>query len=221
MSVKFRLMAAALAGSMAATTAHAQNNNTGQIEIQGVVPGVWELTVYDISTGYDFDLSTAGAATSDARVGTIHVACNDPATAGGNANFGSMVGVVLIESANAGRMVNDQSLPGVAADAQDYRLSLVANAMNPGPGTLFVAYDAQGFLGQGRADTQYITDGSILLNMNTTQQLQFVSGGALPDEATYDVVITLGDGDGTIDNRPQSSGVYSDTLTFTIMDDSI
>ena len=41
------------------------------------------------------------------------------------------------------------------------------------------------------------------------------------DEATYDVVITLGDGDGTIDNRPQSSGVYSDTLTFTIMDDGL
>ena len=66
------------------------------------------------------------------------------------------------------------------------------------------------------------TDGSIRFNMNTTLQLQFASGvaaGAGGDEATYDVVITLGDGDGTIDNRPQSSGVYSDTLTFTIMDD--
>ena len=41
------------------------------------------------------------------------------------------------------------------------------------------------------------------------------------DEATYDVVITLGDGDGVIDNRPQSSGVYSDTLTFTIFDDDV
>ena len=61
----------------------------------------------------------------------------------------------------------------------------------------------------------YTTDGSVRLNMNTTQQFRFSAG----DEATYDVVITLGDGDGTIDNRPQSSGVYSDTLTFTIMDD--
>ena len=63
----------------------------------------------------------------------------------------------------------------------------------------------------------YTTDGSVLLNMNTTQQLNFSTG----DEATYDVVITLGDGDGTIDNRPQASGVYSDTLTFTIFDDDV
>ena len=38
MSLKLRLVAATLVGSMAATTAYAQNNNTGQIVIQGVVP---------------------------------------------------------------------------------------------------------------------------------------------------------------------------------------
>ena len=50
MSLKLRLAAATLVGSMAATAAHAQNNNTGDIVIQGVVPGVWELTVYDITS---------------------------------------------------------------------------------------------------------------------------------------------------------------------------
>ena len=111
-------------------------------------------------------------------------------------------------------MVNDQSLAGVAGDAQDYRLALVANAMNPGDGNMIVRYDDNA--GFNMLNT-YFTDGSVRLNMNTTQQLNFSSG----DEATYDVVITLGDGDGAIDNRPQSSGVYSDTLTFTIMDDGL
>ena len=217
MSVKFRLMAAALVGSMVATAAHAQNNNTGQIVVQGVVPGMWELTVYDITSGYDFDLSTAGSATSDARVGTIHVASNAATTAGLNANNANMTGTVVIESANGGRMVNDQSLAGVAGDAQDYRLALVANAMNPGAGIMSVLIDDQTSLQAGAANATYNPDGNTYLNMNTSQQVQF----APLDEATYDIVITLGDGDGTIDNRPQSSGVYSDTLTFTIFDDDI
>ena len=212
MNAKLIFTAITFIGSMTATAAHAQNNNTGQIEIQGVVPGMWELTVYDITSGYDFDLSTAGSATSDARVGTIHVASNAATTAGVNTNVIS--GTMLIESANAGRMVNDQSLPGVAADAMDYRLALVANAMNPGDGNMSQGYQSHnGLLGS----SFYPADGSELLNMNTTRQLTFSKG----DEATYDVVITLGDGDGTIDNRPQSSGVYSDTLTFTIFDDGL
>ena len=52
-----------------------------------------------------------------------------------------MTGTVVIESANGGRMVNDQSLAGVdIGDAQDYRLALVANAMNPGE-NMIVRYD--------------------------------------------------------------------------------
>ena len=211
MSLKLRLIAATLVGSMAATTAYAQNNNTGQIVIQGVVPGAWELTVYDITSGYDFDLSTATSATSDARVGTIHVATNAATTTG--INTVAAAGTMVVESANAGRMVNNQSLPGVAADAMDYRFALVANAMSPGNGTMVVQYDNQAALSTLAA---YTTDGTVRLNMNTTQQFRFATG----DEATYDVVITLGDGDSTIDNRPQASGVYSDTLTFTIMDDA-
>ena len=49
-------------------------------------------------------------------------------------------------------------------------------------------------------------------------QLQWGAGTG-GDEATYDVVLILGDGANSLDNRPQSSGVYSDTLTFTVMDD--
>ena len=211
MNAKLIFTAITFIGSMVATAAYAQNNNTGQIVVQGVVPGAWELTVYDITSGYDFDLSTAASTTSDARVGTIHVATNNAATAGLNAN--ASAGTMIVESANAGRMVNDQSLPGVAADAMDYRLALVANAMNPGDGNMSQGYQEHNSLG---GLSFYPADGSELLNMNTTRQLVIGKG----DEATYDIVITLGDGDGTIDNRPQSSGVYSDTLTFTIFDDS-
>ena len=51
--------------------------------------------MYDITSGYDFDLSTAGSATSDARVGTIHVASNATTTAGLNPNNGVMTGTVV------------------------------------------------------------------------------------------------------------------------------
>ena len=219
MNAKLRLVAATLVGSMAATTAYAQNNNTGQIVVQGVVPGAWELTVYDITSGYDFDLSTAGAATSDARVGTIHVATNNAATAGLNTNASS--GTMIIESANAGRMVNDQSLPGVAADAMDYRLALAENEMNPMHLGGFVRYDDQSSLANSflLSEATYTTDGSVIMNMNTPKPLTF----ALNGEATYDIWITLNEPVeiimGAPDNRPQASGVYSDTLTFTIFDD--
>ena len=35
---------------LATTSALAQNNNNGEIGVQGVVPGTWELTVYDINS---------------------------------------------------------------------------------------------------------------------------------------------------------------------------
>ena len=124
---------------------------------------------------------------------------------------------MLIESANAGRMVNDQSLAGAAGDAQDYRLALGCECNEPGAGIMSVLIDDQTSLQAGAANATYNPDGNTYLNMNTPQQVQF----APLDEATYDIVITLGDGDGTIDNRPQPSGVYSDTLTFTIFDDDI
>ena len=150
-------------------------------------------------------------------MGTIHVASNAAATAGLNPNFGSMGGTVVVESANGGRMVNDQSLAGAAGDAQDYRLALVANAMNPGDGTMVVLYNDTTVFGNGSLNGTYTTDGSILPNMNTTQHHSL----SMVTKRHIDIRITLGDGDGTIDNRPQSSGVYSDTLTFTIFDDDL
>ena len=48
MGAKRKLIVTTLIGTMMVTAAYAQNNNTGQIVVQGVVPGMCELTVYDI-----------------------------------------------------------------------------------------------------------------------------------------------------------------------------
>ena len=220
MSLKLRLVAATLVGSMAATAAHAQNNNTGDIVIQGVVPGVWELTVYDITSGYDFDLSedatngtVMASTTTNQRVGTIHVTANTGVV---GQNSLATIGTLMIESANAGRMINDQSIAGIAGNHQDYALSLEDNGLTDNSGMTVTL--ATGVFGAPAAYTS-TAGGADLLNMNTPQTLEFTGG----TEATYDVVITLGSLDSagaiTQDIRPNAQGVYSDTLTFTIMDD--
>lgn len=228
MSFKLRLLAATAVASMAATSAHAQNNNTGEIVIQGVVPGVWELSVYDINSGYDFDLSqdaTAGTGPStidntDARVGTIHISANDTSATLG-ANTLATVGLLMIESANAGRMINSQSLPGIAAEHQDYVLSLEDNGLVDNSG-MTVEYDDQAALGTN-ATLSTTAGAATLLNMVTPRMIEFSAGS----QATYDVVISLGNVDATgtaidtaSDVRPVAAGVYTDVLTFTIMDDA-
>ena len=85
--------------SLPVSRASAQNNNTGEITVEGVVLGAWEITIYDISSGYDFDLTNnAGALT--ARVGTIHIYSNDASSASGH---------LLVESANSGRLINSSA----------------------------------------------------------------------------------------------------------------
>ena len=123
MNIQKRIIPIVLFGAFASTSTFAQNNNTGQIVIQGAVPGTWELTVYDINSGYDFDLSDSATNNLTARVGTIHIYSNDSSDAAGH---------LFIESANAGRMINNQSLPGIAAEHQDYRISLLDNAISAG-----------------------------------------------------------------------------------------
>ena len=46
-----------LGGLIASASAFAQNNNTGQNTILGVVAGTWEIFVYDINSCHDIDLS--------------------------------------------------------------------------------------------------------------------------------------------------------------------
>lgn len=199
-----KFMAAMLVSSMAATTAFAQNNNTGEIVIQGVVPGSWELTVYDINNGYDFDLSAATIG-DVARVGTIHVFTNDTDPSGAGNGVG---GILYVESANAGRMINDQSIPGIAADNQQYTIDLVTNVLTVNGLT-------EDTVAATTRSANYEPDVTTAHDLVVPMQVGFASGGGAGTlaEATYDVNITLA---GAL---PQASGVYSDTITFTIMDD--
>ena len=173
----------------ATTSAIAQNNNNGEISVQGVVPGTWELTVYDINSGYDFDLSDATEGLN-ARVGTIHIYTNDNTSAGGH---------LFIESANAGRLINSSAGPGIAAEHQAYLFDLVDNGL---------------VLNELSIDVTTIPSAHDLV---VPAQIDFSSNGGLGTaaEGLFDIQITI-PGAG----RPQASGVYTDTITFTIMDDN-
>ncbi|MAA80599.1 MAG: hypothetical protein CL916_15190 [Deltaproteobacteria bacterium] len=194
MNLKKSIVALSIIGSFAATSAFAQNNSTGQITVQGVVPGTWELTVYDINSGYDFNLTDATADIS-ARVGTIHIYTNDSTSAGGH---------LTIESANAGRLINSSTGPGIAAEHQVYTFDLVDNTLV----TNGLTVNATSSLDPATANT---------FNLLTPATVDFDSEGgtSAAAEGLYDVEITI---PGT--GRPQASGVYTDTITFTIMDDN-
>ena len=189
MSMKKTFAGLFLVGSLAASTAIAQNNNTGQIEVKGVVPGVWEVSVYDINGGYDFDLTDT---TSDLtnRVGTIHVFSNNAASVNGH---------LFIESANAGRLINSSTGPGIAAENQPYLFTLLDNQLSTNGLTV-------------NADSTLPVDHNLIVPATIDFDAGDGSGTAI--EGTYDISILI---PGT--QRPQASGVYTDTITFTIMDD--
>ena len=181
----------ALVGSLASTSALANINNTGQIQIQGVVAGTWEITVSDISDGYDFDLSDTAAIT--ATVGTVHIHSNAAST---------VAATMYIESANAGWMKNNPTVPTVAQEAQEYTLTMAANSLT-----------TNGLQTSGAALA--LPSGTSLL----TRFSMLIDGAAAagtPVEGTFNVNITVPAA--TASSRPTASGVYTDTITFTIVD---
>lgn len=192
-----KIFAATLVGGLMSTSAFAQNNNTGEIVIQGVVPGVWELTVSDINAGYDFDLSDAAVTT--ARVGTIHIITNDTADRGAS---------LFIESANAGRMINNSTIPNIASDHVAYEITLEDNVL-ANDNTALNALEG------AAVNASTITVGTAYsLVVPATLNFDGAGGGGTITEGTYDVDVTVSN------ERPEASGVYTDTITFTIMDDN-
>lgn len=198
-----KIFATMLIGALATTSAHAEYNS-GEIVIQGVVPGTWELTVYDINSGYDFDLTEQGTAATpiSARVGTIHIQSNERETVEGR---------LFVSSLNGGTLDNNSSLPGLADSDLRYQVTLSINALGTITGTP---------AGPIVPATPLPTD--ILIgtpfDLVSQKSLGFASGTM--GEVTYDVTVTLPDPtdpeEGTF---PDASGVYTDTITFTIMDD--
>ena len=191
----------AVIGSLAASSAFAQNNNTGEITVQGVVPVAWELTVYDINSGYDFDL-TSNAGDLTTRIGTIHIFSNESRAAAGH---------LIIESANAGRLINRSTGPGIAAENQAYTFDLIANSLENG---IKVNEDAS-TLNPLQDFNTTPNDHNLIVPATVSWEVNGGTGDrTLALEAMYDVMITI---PGT--QRPQASGVYTDTITFTIVDD--
>ena len=195
MSMKKLFLATAFAGSLASTAAFAQNNNTGEIYIQGVVPGVWEITVQDINSGYDFDLSDTTI--TSARVGTVHIYTND------DINIGAQL---FIESLNAGRMINNSTIPNIAGDNQKYWMTLAANTISAND--LTTTYEGAAGLP---------TDHDLIVP--ALVDIASEGGANAVGEGTFDVTISLVDPSTTNDERAEASGVYTDTIIFTIMDD--
>ena len=189
MGLDKRIVMTALVGSLASTSALANINNTGQIQIQGVVAGTWELTVSDFSDSYDFDLSQTGALS--ATVGTIHVHSN----AANNAKA-----TLWIESANNGQMKNNSSDPYTASEGQDYTFTLASNSLT---GTSLTV-SGGGSLPSG---VSLLTRQSVLFDGATP---------GTPIEETLNVNIAVPVA--TASSRPAASGVYTDTITFTIVD---
>ena len=181
------------------TSALANNNNNGEIIIQGVVPGTWEITVYDINVGYDFDLGSVEPDLT-ARIGTIYMYSNESTDSGS---------YLLIQSANAGRLINNSTIPGIASDNQKYMIAISTN----GDTGLVVDYS--------KSSMGVDTDGYIYNNLydpivpgKITFEPTVVDG--FINEGIYDIFAYIPERVG----RAEAQGIYTDTLTFTIMDDN-
>ena len=90
---------------------------------------------------------------------------------------------------------------GIAAEHQVYTIELKDNALVTNGLTV-------------NATSTLTPDSGTPFDLIVPATVDFDTAGAVA-EGTYDVEITI---PGT--DRPQASGVYSDTITFTIMDDN-
>ena len=193
MSLQKRFWGVMLVGGIASTTAIANEYNSGQIKVEGVVAQQWEITVQDLSDGFDFDFSastidstdTSFANNTSSRVGTVYIYTN-----GDDAN---VVGHLTIESANLGRMVNTDANVGNLAGHQPYVITMAANGL-----------DGDAITFSGALPTNY--------SLHTPYQVNLFHAAAA-EGALYDVTVTL---DGQVVDVP---GWYEDTMTFTILDD--
>ena len=178
------------------------NNNSGTIVVQGVVPGTWELTVYDINSGYDLDMSNDTTFDLTARIGTVHIYSNERTSAGAT---------MIVESANSGRLINSSSRPGIAAENQKYYFAISQSALTPKNG-LDIDFAASS-LSIDTANSinnnynELLIPGTMVFNTADPD-------GDLLDEGVYDIYAVVPGFE-----RPESSGIYTDTITFTIMDD--
>ena len=179
------------------------NNNTSSIVVQGVVPGTWELTVYDINSGYDLDLSNDTTFDLTARIGTVHISSNELTSVGAT---------LIVESVNSGRLINRSTGPGIAAENQKYYFAISQSDFSPKNG-LDIDFSASSL----SIDTANSIDNNYneLLIPGTMVFNAADPDGDLLDRGVYNIFVVIPEFE-----RPESSGIYTDTIIFTIMDDN-
>ena len=194
MGAKKRFSMIALFALLTTPSAFAHSNQ-GKIVVQGVVPDTWEVTIYDMKPDYYFNLSSSEESLKE-RIGTIHMYANNSMSTGGH---------LFIESANAGQLMNTSSDPTIASEHQRYEINLEHNTLRNHENTVHETTPIP------RTHPSIGYD----LAKPATVELEADVGIGNAVEGTYDVLVFIPD-----TGRPQASVLYTDTITFTIIDDN-
>ena len=109
----------------------------------------------------------------------------------------------MVDSANSGRLINSSAGPGIASENQKYLINLLNNNLVLSNLTV-------------NSTSTLEPDTGVDLDLIVPGTVDFNAGGGIDSamEGLLDVEITI---PGT--QRPEASGIYTDTITFTIMDD--
>ena len=117
----------------------------------------------------------------------------------------------MIESANAGRLINSSAGPGIAAENLRYYFAISQSFLTPVNGLSIDFANSSLSIDTANSITnnynELLIPGTILFNPADTDF-------DLHDRGIYDIYVIM-----PAFERPVSSGIYEDTLTFTIMDD--
>ena len=194
MSLKKQFGFLSLCGLLSSTTAFAKNN-FGEILIQGIVPSIWEVNVYDINTRCDFDLDSPEEHLTS-RIGTLHVYSNDSDSVGG---------YLFIESENSGWLINDSIESSINTKHQKYEINLESSAPSSDEPTVNE---------RGSKLTINSSKGYDLM-VPATIGFEHHSGRHKTLVGTYDVLVSIPSTD-----TKNSSFTCTDTITFTFVDDN-
>ena len=169
-------------------------NGLNEIVIQGIVPNMWEVDVYDTNADCDFE-SDSLRENLTVQIGTFHVYSNDPSSVGGH---------LFIESENSGRLINN-SVKSNRAKHQKYEINLETNALG---------YNEIKVNDKISTLTINSSKGHDLI-VPATIGFESLPGTRNIMAGTYDVLVSI-----PKTKKSSSSFVCTDTITFTIIDDN-
>lgn len=137
-----------------------------------------------------------------ARIGTIHISSNERTSVGAT---------LLVESVNAGRLINSSTGPGIAAENQRVYFAISQSNLTPING-LDIDFAASSLsIDTANSITnnynELLVPGTMVFNTADPD-------GELHDRGVYNIFAVIPGFE-----RPESSGLYTDTIIFTILDD--